>query len=654
MKIDPDQGIVLSDGTRLSAKLWLPDEAITDTVPAILEYLPYRKSDGTAARDDTMHPWFASNGYACLRVDRRGTGDSEGLYDDEYSEQELSDGVEVINWIASQSWCNGSVGIQGISWGGFNGVQLAARAPEALKAVISIGTSVDRYNDDIHYKGGIQLGENIGWAATAMSWLSMPPDAALLGQGKARELWLQQLENTPFLAERWMRHADRDGYWKHGSICETFDDLKAAVLVIGGQHDGYRNAILGMVENLKCPVQGIMGPWSHKYPHISTIEPSIDYQNLALRWWDKWLKNIGNGAENDPSYRAYVMDSVAPDPSLAERPGDWFAVQDWNLTPKKNAVFALGRNTLGRGEAFEIKVNTDISCGRASGEFFPFGFGPGELPDDQRMDDELSACFDSESLNEEQIIIGSPMVTLRLSSDKPRGQVVARLCDVRPDGSSMLISLGMLDLRNFESFEAKQTLNPGQEIDVNLSLDQTAYRVPKGHKLRLAISGSYWPFAWPEGDSFTLTLTEGSLTLPGVSQEFCTSCTFSPPVSYKTRPSKYLREGAESKTWSEDPQTGEIVLEISGDHGRQLDEVSGLITESALTERWSIKRDYPASAKVEMVWNRSMKRDDWEACTKVVATMRGLKDTFEVEQSLTAWENDSQVHEKSWSASIPR
>ncbi|WP_120500029.1 CocE/NonD family hydrolase [Roseovarius sp. EL26] len=654
MMIDPDYGITLSDGTRLSAKLWFPEEAKIDTVPAIIEYLPYRKSDGTAARDDTMHPWFASNGYACLRVDRRGTGDSEGLYDDEYSEQELSDGVEVINWIADQSWCNGSVGIQGISWGGFNGVQLAARAPEALKAVISIGTTVDRYNDDIHYKGGIQVGENIGWAATSMSWLSVPPDPALLGHHKARHMWLEQLENTPFLASRWMRHSDRDDYWKHGSICETYDSLQAAVLVIGGQHDGYRNAMLAMVENLKCPVQGIMGPWSHKYPHISTIEPSIDYHNLALRWWDKWLKNIDNGAENDPSYRAYILDSVAPDPSLDERPGDWIAVKDWSTTDKENTVLPLGDNTLGNREAFDIKVKADMACGKASGEFFPFGFGPGELPDDQRCDDNLSACFDSVPLQGDQIILGSPEVSIKLSSNKARGQVIARLCDVRPDGSSMLISLGMLDLRNLEGFEVKQTLNHDQKIEVNVSLDQTAYRIPEGHKLRLAISGSYWPFVWPEGENFTLTLTEGTLTLPSVNPDLCTTCTFSPPIAYQTRPYKKLRQGTEAKQWHEDTETGRITLEISGDHGRQKDEVSGLVTESAMTERWSIRRGDPASAEVEMAWTRSMKRDDWEASTKVVARMRGLKDTFEIEQSLTAWENDTQVFDKSWADSIER
>ncbi|MGC1487891.1 MAG: CocE/NonD family hydrolase, partial [Albidovulum sp.] len=119
----PDLGIVLADGTRLSARVWMPEGA--GPFPAVLEYLPYRKRDGTVVRDALTHPYFAGHGYACLRVDIRGTGDSESLMEDEYSAQELFDAVEVINWIAAQSWSNGRVGMMGISWGGFNGLQVA-------------------------------------------------------------------------------------------------------------------------------------------------------------------------------------------------------------------------------------------------------------------------------------------------------------------------------------------------------------------------------------------------------------------------------------------------------------------------------------------------------------------------------------------------
>ena len=129
--------IPLSDGTKLAARMWIPVDAETDPVPALLEYLPYRKRDGTHVRDALTHPYFAGHGYAAIRVDMRGNGDSEGLMFDEYAQQEQDDALEVIAWLAEQPWCNGKVGMFGISWGGFNALQVAARKPPALKAIIS-------------------------------------------------------------------------------------------------------------------------------------------------------------------------------------------------------------------------------------------------------------------------------------------------------------------------------------------------------------------------------------------------------------------------------------------------------------------------------------------------------------------------------------
>jgi putative CocE/NonD family hydrolase len=272
----PDMAIPLPDGTRLSARVWMPRDAATRPVPAIMEFLPYRKRDGTAARDQINHPYLASHGYACLRVDMRGCGDSQGLFDDEYSPQELQDAVDSLAWIAKQPWCSGRTAMMGISWGGFNALQVAALAPESLKAIITIGSTVDRYADDIHYKGGCMLGENAGWPAVAMSWFSTPPDPEIVGESW-RGMWMERLENTPFLARTWIGHQHRDDYWRHGSVCEDYSAIKAAVLSISGWHDGYRNTVSHLVANLHAPVKGIVGPWGHKYPHLGTPGPRIGF-----------------------------------------------------------------------------------------------------------------------------------------------------------------------------------------------------------------------------------------------------------------------------------------------------------------------------------------------------------------------------------------
>lgn len=632
----------------------------TDKVPlpAVLEYLPYRKSDGTAARDHAMHLHFAQNGYVSLRVDRRGCGDSEGLFDDEYSEQELQDGVDIITWIAGQPWSDGNVGIQGISWGGFNGLQIATRAPEALKAVITIGSTVDRYADDIHYKGGIQLGENIGWAATSTSWFSMPPDPALVGDSW-RDSWMARLENTPFLGRKWIRHSTRDDYWKHGSVCEDYSRIKAPVLTMGGLHDGYRNTMAHLVENMQAPVKGIAGPWNHKYPHISTIAPSIDYLNIAVRWWDHWLKGIDNGVDTDPIYCAYIMDSIVPTPSLDYRAGRWIAVDTWPSPQVTSKTFDFGDGTLGAPSAFETTIGTDMACGRDCGEYFPFGFGPGELPDEQGHDDALSAYFDSAPVVGDCEIVGAPEVRLTLASDMPRAQMIVRLCDIFPDGTSAFISLGLLNLRHRDGFEKACDLVPGKDYDVSVTLDQTAYKLPKGHRLRVSISTSYWPYCWPEGNPFSLTLRAGTLTVPHRQAVGRTGeISFDPPVAIETRAFKQLKASTEHKERVEDPKTGKITLKISGDHGRQEDLESGLITQSDVSETWTIERDDPATAHVEIIWNRGLARGhnpgDWNVITRVTTQMWGKENQFSIAQKIEAFEDGAPVFEKVMQDNIDR
>ncbi|MCP1169516.1 CocE/NonD family hydrolase [Limimaricola litoreus] len=643
--------IPLPDGTILSARLWCPVDADETPVPAILEYLPYRKSDGTAERDAGMHPWFAQRGYACLRVDRRGCGESEGLFDDEYSEQELQDGEDIIAWIAAQDWCTGAVGMQGISWGGFNSLQLAARAPEALKAVVTIGSTTDRYADDVHYKGGLQHTDNTGWAATVLSWFSTPPDPALVGDDW-RDIWLRRLEETPPLARIWAEHNTRDAYWKHGSVCEDYGSIKAAVLALGGLHDGYRNTMRYLVENLSAPVKGIVGPWGHKYPHVSNIGPSIGYLQEALRWWDRWLKGIGTGVENDPAWRAYVMDSARPDPSADHRDGRWIAEP---TLPEPNV--SRERLVLGAGLAGDLpRVQpADLRHGEQCGEFFTFGFGAGELPGDQMPDDARAACFDADARDTDVDILGRPRVRLRLSADRPRAQLVVRLCDLRPDGTSMLITMGLLDLRNRDGFETKADLTPGETVEVILDLDETAYRLPAGHRLRLAVAGSYWPYVWPEPECATLTVVAGDLDLPlrtRLAQE--NEFDFPLPVSAPARKTRELRKAWSRKHHEIDFDTGRTTLVISADHGRIEDLETGLVTGSAVTETYSIDPGNPAKVDVLIEWDREFGRGDWFVSTRARTRVSGCSDSYDITQRLVAKEGETEVFARDWKYCVAR
>ena len=393
----PDMGITMPDGCRLSARVWIPEDAESDPVPVILEHLPYRKRDGTVYRDEINHPWFAGHGYACIRTDMRGNGDSQGLMEDEYTAQELQDAMDVIAWVTRQSWCNGKVGMMGISWGGFNCLQVAALSPPALKAVISVCSTVDRYADDIHYKGGNLLLENFGWAANMLSYSSRPPDPELVGEGWL-EMWKARLEAQPWHWSKWMRHQHRDDYWKHGSVCENYNAIEAAVLTIGGWHDGYRNTISHLVENIKSPVKGIVGPWNHKYAHIAGPKPAIGFLQEAKRWWDHWLKDEPTDVKNDPDYRVWLMDSVAPARWFDERPGQWIAESEWPSNNIQHTTLHLVNSKLSTKTGIcGALISSPAHCGMTAGEYFPFAYAD-ELPGEQSADDELSACFDGEPL----------------------------------------------------------------------------------------------------------------------------------------------------------------------------------------------------------------------------------------------------------------
>ena len=642
----PDMGIVLADGCRLSARVWMPDDAVAAPVPAVLEFLPYRKRDGTTARDALTHPYLAGHGYACLRVDMRGNGDSDGLMDDEYSPQELADACEVIAWIAAQPWCSGKVGMMGISWGGFNALQVAALQPPALAAIITLCSTVDRYADDIHYKGGCLLNENLGWGATMWAYSSRAPDPALRGDWRAE--WMRRLEAEPFLPSVWLRHQRRDAYWQHGSVCEDYSALRAKVLAVGGWGDSYKNAVPQLVQNVPG-AKGIVGPWVHKYPHFAVPEPRIGFLQEAVRWWDRWLKDIPNGAEDDPAYRPYLMEGVRPASWYDTRPGRWLALAGWPVGEER--VLPLGPGVLGQGGDFATLVQSPQHCGKDGGEFCAIWLGP-EMPGDQRHDDALSACFDSAPM-EQTDILGAPRLRLRLRCDKSQAQLAVRLCHVHPDGASTRITWGVLNLSHRGGHAVPVALVPGQEIGVEVALDHIAYALPAGHRLRVAVSNAYWPMIWPSPEAAALVLTGGALVLP-VAPVGAEDCSFPPPESAAPERTRTLRDGGHLRQTTVDQRTGVVTLHIEDDFGLTEHLDHGLINGGAGREWWSIHPDDPLSARGRTHWTEEMQRGDISLRTETHAEMWADVSYFHLTARLEAWENGKLVLERDLTDTIPR
>ena len=503
--------IPIAADLNLAARIWLPNSTEDQPVPAILEYLPYRKRDGTALRDHTSYPVFAKAGYAGVRVDISGHGESDGDFDDEYSPRELSDGLKVIQWIADQPWCDGNVGMMGISWGGFNSLQLAALQPPALKAVIAIGTTVDRYNDDIHYKHGCILGSNFTWSSTMLCFASRPPDPIIAGDSW-QSTWLHRLQTQPFPLENWLSHQRRDDYWKHGSVCEDYQAIKIPSLVISGWCDGYINAPPAMTEHSGGISKAINGPWIHKYPHFALPKPQMDFHQEAILWWDQWLKGIQSGRENLPDYRAYLSENVNPNLSRESEPGRWIAEQQWPSTNvEKSHLFLHSNGTLGEDidTPNELSICSPQDCGVAAGEFFPLSIGP-DLPGDQETDDHGSLVFESVPFSEPLDILGRPELTLLVSVDQPLANLIVRINDIHPDGSNHRVSWGALNLCHRQSNEHPEPMTPGHQESITIKLNHCAYRFLPKHRLRIALSTAYWPMIMPPPNVVTATISTGS------------------------------------------------------------------------------------------------------------------------------------------------
>ena len=648
--------IPMTDGCRLAARVWLPVDAEEEPVPAILEYLPYRKRDGTAARDEQTHPYLAGHGYACVRVDLRGNGESDGVMFDEYLKQEQDDALEVIAWIAGQAWCDGNVGMMGISWGGFNSLQVAARRPPSLKAIITICSTDDRYADDIHYKGGALLMENLGWASTMFAFSSRPPDPALVGD-RWRSMWLERVENTPLLIENWLSHPHRDDYWKHGSICEDFAEIEAAVFAVGGWGDAYRNTIPRMLANLKAPAKGLTGPWVHKYPHLAVPGPAIGFLQESLRWFDHWLKGRESGIMDEPLYRAYLMDSVRPHASYVERPGRWIAEEQWPCPNIETRAFALNAGTLDpeAKEGQELTVFSPQDTGTAGGEYCAMWLGP-EGPADQREDDAGSLVFDTAPLTEPLEIFGATAVTLELAADQPVATIAVRLCDVWPEGDSTRVSYGILNLTHREDHESPSPLEPGKHYRVRVQLDDVAYAFPPGHRIRVAISTAYWPLVWPSPTPVTLTLWTGisQVELPVRPPRAETVHPFEPPEAAPPMAEEMLRPAFHGRTIERDLANATTTVCITDDFGRSRIKSHGLITDEVCTETYRIQATDPLSCRAEIHWTECLARDTWSVRTETNTVMWADREHFHIQADLEGFENDDRLFNRSWTRKVER
>jgi predicted acyl esterase len=493
-----------------------------------------------------------------------------------------------------------------------------------------------------------------------LTYNGRPPDPEVVGE-RWRELWLERLDGSPFPGEAWLEHQRRDAYWQQGSVCEDYEAIECAVYAVGGWNDGYTSAILRLLDGLSCPRKGLIGPWEHMWPEEGIPGPRIGFLQEALRFWDHWLKGRDTGVMDGPMLRFWRQDSAPPRGSYDERPGRWAAEDEWpspRIEPTTLHLTTGGlRAAVGDGEA--LRHSSPLTLGADAGSWLPYG-NPADLPGDQRQEDAWSLAFDSEPLAEEVELLGIPRLALRVASDRPAAFVVARLCDVAPDGTSALVTRGVLNLCHRHGHHRPEALVPGEAVDVELPLKAISWVIPAGHRLRLALSTSYWPWVWPSPEPVALTVAcgEGSrLELPvrppraqDAELEPFEEPEISAPIAVE-----WLAERNPRWEIARDVVTGWHTVVMSRALSGSKRYPNGIEYRDRDPVRFAIRDGDPLSATVECERTIRIGRgDEWQTRVEMQARMTADRDDFHVSATLDVYEGDVLVRTLAHARRYPR
>jgi putative CocE/NonD family hydrolase len=505
--------IPMRDGTRLAVNLFFPvGLARGARLPVILEYLPYRKDDWSVSRDVADYSYFVRRGYVAARLDVRGTGRSEGRTPDrEYSEQEQRDGEDAIAWLASRPWSNGKVGMMGISWGGFNAIQMAMRHPPALRAIIAVDASDDLFHDDIHYIDGIMHADEYELSMDLQTAETRVPDFPVSDAALR-----PRFDNPPWFL-LYLRHQRDGAFWRRASLRPDYARIRIPVFMIGGFYDGYRDSIPRMLAGLPGTAAAIVGPWNHTFPHDAEPGPAIEWRATAVRWWDRWLKKKPNGIERMPKLTAYLRDWYPPGTQRATIPGSWRSFDAWPPRESASRTLYLTPERALNDTAPQAQSAQALRCVPSAGA--EAGFWWGELTVDQRPLDALGLTYDSPPLAAPAAVLGEPDARLRVTASAPLANWYVRLEDVAPDGEVTLVTGAGRSGAQRDAATFPLPLEPKRAYALDVPLHLTSWVFAPGHRIRLAVTNALWPMMWPTPFPLVTTLSAGGadpsrLTLP--------------------------------------------------------------------------------------------------------------------------------------------
>lgn len=638
VKIDRKVWVPMADGTRVALTLYLPDSATDGPFPAVLESLPYRKDDDCFARDYETFTYLAERGIAGVRIDIRGTGASTGVITDEYVAQEQLDNVAVMEWLETQDWCDGNLGMWGISWGGFSALQTAMLRPPQLKAIAPMHATHDRFACDVHYTGGsLHAAEQLDWPGSMVTTNALPPDPEIFGDGWFEE-WMSRLEGTPQWPFEWLRHQHRDDFWMHGSPCADYESIKCPTLLVGGWLDGYVDGMAALAENLTCPTRTVIGPWGHYRPATGEPQPTLDHFELLARWFGHHLRGDDNGImEELPQVTVYVRTDAPYDGDQAA--GFWRSESSW--PPDDVTSLELRLSDLAHS-------STTWSGPQWVGSHAPFWDRGGFASDDPADDDRASMSFDTPPFEASVEILGTPVVEATVITDQHVGLVAARLLAIDPDGKAHLICRASRNLAFPDDLSTPVVPHPGEPFRVSFPLWATSAVIPAGWKLRLALAGADFPIVWPPARRFSLSLDpeQSRLLLPVVG-------TRPPDRTLEVPPAGDIPQAPVENTrsvgdWTVTREGGATTFRLV----RGGTEVQPGLTYT--TDQWwtvAVEDDDPATTRAETVSVVSLERPGWAVTTEGSIT---IDSGFVMTIDLAARYNDEEVFRRTWSETIRR
>jgi putative CocE/NonD family hydrolase len=671
VRIHRDARIPMRDGLELSANLWLPaahgaDGPEPGPVPAVLEMIPYRKDDWRANGDAARGAYLAARGYAFCRLDIRGTGSSPGVAVDEYTAAETSDGHDAVEWLAAQPWCNGNVGMWGISYGGFTAIQVAKLRPPHLRAIVPMYATDDRYLDDVHYVGGcVTASELTQYAVSMIANNALPARPAYRGATWLEE-WRERLDRTPVWSVEWLRQQHDGPYWRRGSLAPEYGAIDVPMLLIGGWMDSYVDPVFRMLERCTAPRRAFVGNWVHEYPDDGYPRPNVDWLHELLRFFDRHLKGIANGEDSEPQLTWFEREWAPPEPFPKAWPGRWRAarsypppgmgVRRWHLDSGPGSLHGQLAARSGPAAGGSMRLPHRPTLGTRGSLSWGAGSAPNGLARDLRPDEARLPTFESEPLEADVHVLGRAVVSLALESDMPVATVVARLSDAAPDGTPIEVAAGVLNLTHRESHASPAALPVGERLVVRLQLRSAGYRFAAGHRIRLSIATGAWPILWPSPFPGSLVLHLGGddafLELPVVpaSDEI-------EPTAFKTSPPQLPEFGG----GSDDPAVWRITddvidgsVTVTTFEGGEAITGDGTRLYSSEGHAMTARDADPARAEMRSEIRYRLEQDGVVVDSDADAVTSSTAESFQMDVTLRVRLDGEPFFERTWSEAIPR